>query len=273
MSAVRLQTLFCLSFLALAACASDDSKDDETGETGETGETSDTDEAQDTGDAGGADAVCEDPEPVVCEDDIILDLSLQDDKISDGEVSNETDGDDFITYVDATAGGYSAASSNPWVYFRFTDSGAERVDIDDVTALQSMDWDMSMRRYLVRINGGTSGPSCVGAVPLLEADYADVEALPDDSPWVEDGFYTDDCTFVTDTSGLPNSPQVAMGQWWEYPGCVATTMTPHVIRLASGRQLKIVIEAYYGEGQENCNDRGAMGSDSANMTIRWAFLN
>ena len=64
-----------------------------------------------------------------------------------------------------------------------------------------------------------------------------------------------------------------MGQWWEYPGCVATTMIPHVVQLSSGRQVKVVIEAYYGDGQDNCNDRGAMGSDSANITMRWAFLN
>jgi hypothetical protein len=256
--------------LTIAGCSGDPSKD--TSATGDDGSDEETGEPADTGGELDDEPVCSEPEPVSCEDDIILDLSLQDDKVTDGDVTNVTDGADFVTTVDASAGGYSAASSNPWVYFRFTDSGAERVDIDDVTALGSMDWDMSIRRYLVRINGGTSGPSCVGAIPLLEENYQDVASLPDDSPWVEDGFYTDDCTFVNDTSGLPGSPQVALGQWWEYPGCVKTTLVPHVIRLASGRQLKLVIEAYYGEGQEGCNDRGSMGSDSAVFTIRWAFL-
>ncbi|HCH66039.1 MAG TPA: hypothetical protein DFR83_24770, partial [Deltaproteobacteria bacterium] len=211
------------------------------------------------GTSGGTEAVCTEPEAIACEDDIILDLSLHDDKVSNGAVETSMDGDDFVTLVDASAGGFSAASNNPWVYVKFTETGAERVDIDDYTALESMDWDLSLRRYLLRLNGGSSGPSCVGAAALVESAYADVEALPADTPFVEDGFYSDDCTLINDSSGLPGSPQVALGQWWEYPGCVATTMVPHVVRLADGRQLKLVVESYYGSGQETCNSTGRAG--------------
>ena len=253
------------------ACSGDSSKEtgeavqDDGGDDGTTG-------SGDSGDSGGSEPVCTEPEPATCEDAIILDLALHDDKVSEGAVGNTTDGDDFVTTVDATAGGYADYMNNPWVYVKFTDSGAERVDIDDVTALESMDWDISLRRYLIRLNGGTSGGSCVGAVTLSETAYGDVAALPDDTPFIEDAFYTDDCTFINDSSGLPGSPQAALGQWWEYPGCVATTLYPHVVRLADGRQIKLVVEAYYGSGQEGCNERGAAGSDSANITMRWSWL-
>ena len=77
--------------------------------------------------------ICEDPVEIACLDDLILDLSLQADKISDGAVSNEQDGNDFVTSVDGSAGGYMEASNNPWVYIKFTAQGAEKVEIDDET--------------------------------------------------------------------------------------------------------------------------------------------
>jgi hypothetical protein len=228
-----------------------------------------------SGDSGAPDvieAVCEDPVEVTCVDQLILDLSLHDDKVSDGAVDNATDGDDFITTIDATAGGYQNAANNPWVYVRFTEDGAERVDIDDETALESMDWDLSMRRFILRLNGGSSGPSCVGAVTFLEQSYSDLTEVPDGLTYQQDEFYTDDCTLINDSSGLPGNPQVALGAWWSYGGCVATTEYPHLIQVADGRILKMVVEAYYGSGQEDCNDSDQMGSDSANFTIRWQWM-
>jgi hypothetical protein len=88
-----------------------------------------------------------------------------------------------------------------------------------------------------------------------------------------DEYYTEDCTIINDSSGLPNSPQVVLGSWWEYPGCVATTEIPHLVRLANGRVLKLVVESYYGLGQEDCNQNGAPGEHSARIQIRWQFLN
>ena len=215
--------------------------------------------------------ICDDLTPVECEDDLILDLSLHD-SISEGSVSTTTDGDDFVTSVDATAGGYQNASSNPWVYIKFTEQGAQKVEISDEAALESADWDMSLKRFLVRLNGGDSGPSCVGAAVFLEESYASLTSIPDGISYVQDDYYTSDCSFINDSSGLPDSPQTAMSPWWEYPGCVATTGYPFVIQLADGNLVKLVIEAYYAENQENCNINGAMGSGSANFTLRWSFM-
>ena len=88
-------------------------------------------------------------------------------------------GNDFVTLVDASAGGYNNASSNPWVYIKVEDSGATKVSIDDETALESMDWDMSLRRFMIRLNGGDSGPSCVSSTTLLEQSYEDLSAAPE----------------------------------------------------------------------------------------------
>ena len=93
-----------------------------------------------SGDAGQTDEpVCTEPKELACEDALILQLGLQDDESSDGDVQTTMDGDDFITTVDATAGGINQAATSPWVYFRFTPDGAEKVEIPDTEALERMD--------------------------------------------------------------------------------------------------------------------------------------
>lgn len=216
--------------------------------------------------------VCEEPSEPACVDQLILDLSLHDDKISDGAVDTTTDGDDFVTTIDASAGGFGQSASNPWVYIKFTEAGAEKVEIDDESALESMDWDMSLRRFIVRLNGGSSGPSCVGAATFLESTYDDLNDVPEGVPFVQDGYYTADCTLINDSSGLPDNPQVALGAWWEYPGCVATSLHPHLIQLADGSIIKLVVESYYESNQEDCNDNSVPGTGSGKFTLRWKFL-
>lgn len=280
-------------FLLLAACgAPDDSADSgdtgtpadtssptDTGDTsdpGETGapDTGDTDEtgAPDTGET--VDPTAADGcalTPVACADAAIQDLSLQDDKQSDALVDNTRDGDDWVTTVDASAGGTMNAPMNPWVYLRFTADGLVRVDIDDVSALESGAWDIAAKRYGIRVNSGDSGGSCV-AVAELTGAYADVSAPPAADAFAAEDFYTDACALVEDGSGLPGNPDYRMKKWWGYNGCVTTSSIPYVVRLADDRTLKLVVEAYYQEGQEACNTGGAMGTGSAIMTWRWSFL-
>ena len=90
--------------------------------------------------------------------------------------------------------------------------------------------------------------------------------------YVQDEYYTSDCSLINDSSGLPDNPQTVLGPWWEYPGCVATTGYPFVIQLADGRLVKWVVESYYAENQESCNNSGTPGQNSANFTIRWSFV-
>ncbi len=245
-------TLQIAPLLALFACAG-----------GTTDDTSGTPAAE----------VCDATE-VPCLDEMIQDLSLHDDKVSDGEVVTTTEGADFVTTVDASAGGYDQASNNPWVYVKFDTGGAARVDIDDETALESLDWDLSLRRFILRLNGGDSGPSCVGAAVMGEGyTYEDLTEAPSGVSYQMDDFYTDDCTIVNDSSGLPGSPQVVLGPWWDYESCLETTGQPFLIQLADGRVIKFRVETYYGgDGQEECNSTGSTTADGGYITIRWAFI-
>lgn len=218
------------------------------------------------------DPMCEEATPIECEDAAILDLSLQDDAVSDGAVSTTEDGTDFVSVVDASAGGYNAASSNPWVYVKFTPDGLEKVELDDESALESMDWDLSLRRFILRLNGGSTGASCVGSASFLESTYADLTEVPEGLAYVQDDFYTEDCTIINDSSGLPGSPQVALAPWWTYDGCVQTTEVPHLIQLPDGSVVKLVVEAYYESGQEACNNGTGSGDGSAVYTLRWTYM-
>lgn len=260
-----------LSTLLLAGCLTNDDGDVEI-----------TDDTEDADDSGGEfdtdpsierDPVCEEPSEVGCVDEIILDLSLHDDLVSEGEVENEQDGDDWVTVADASAGGMYEADQNPWLYLRFTEDGLQRVDIDDETALEEMTWHLAARRYIVRLNSGTSGPSCVGGAEV-NRDYADVElADAEAAVFGIERFYDEDCTIVEDDSNLPGSIETVLGAWWEYGNCVETTDQAFVVQLDDGQFVKLLIEQYYkGDGQDECNDEGTTNNESGIYTFRWRFL-
>lgn len=216
--------------------------------------------------------VCTEPVELDCVDELLQDLSLQDDKTSNGAVETTAEGDDFVTTVDASAGGFGNETKNAWTYVRFTATGAEKVEIDDETALVSMDWHIAARRFILRLNGGSSGPSCVGASAFFEKDYSELTSVPEGLEFVSDAYYTHSCDLINDSSGLEGSPQVALAPWWEYPGCVKTTDVPFLIQLDDGSVLRFAVEQYYETGQETCNASGNPGQGGGAFVWRWAWV-
>jgi hypothetical protein len=258
---LRALSLFPLA-VALAACAGGDETDtvDET-------DVVDTDIVDP-----GPEPVCTEAVEPSCIDDMILDLSLHDDKTSRGEVTTTVDGADFVTVIDATAGGSSQATRNPWVYVQFTAEGAERVDLDDEAALEDMSWDLALRRFMIRLNSGDGGPSCVGAAEY-DGAYADIVSVPSDVTFGIEDFYDDTCALQEDASGLPGSPALQLGSWWAYTaGCVETTYQPFLVQQVNGHVLAMVVESYYASGQETCNASGTPGENSGMIQIRWRYV-
>ena len=214
--------------------------------------------------------ICTEIQEVQCVDNIVLDLSLQN-SVATTNVSTHRESENWVTLIDATAGGFGNSASNPWIYIRFTDTGAEKVEINDNEALESMDWHLAAHRFKLRLNSGSGGPSCVSASVLLEGDYDAIAALPDNLTFYEDSFYTSDCTLIQDSYGL-GTPQVYMSNWWSYDGCVATTGVPFIIQLDNGKTLKLRVEEYYLEGQANCNANNTSGTGGGNFKLRWQYL-
>lgn len=224
----------------------------------------------------GPSSLCEEPTPVTCEDQVIQQLNLQD-TVSPAAIENMNAEGVFTTHVDATAGGFNANPPQSYVYARFTADGLEKVDVSDEDALSSMDWDIAFRRYVIRINSGASGPSCVRAVRTPPATSFDTLAeVPSDFPWRKDEMMTETCEFVSDGSGLPSSPLTALASYYTYSSCVEMSGNVFVLELRNGKHVKLVVTAYYNESvQEQCNTSHQMpagATGSGNIRFKWAFL-
>ncbi len=229
-----------------------------------------------TGGGAGGMAVCTMPTEVACSDQVILDMNLQKPPTK-GAITNAADGAGWTSNIDATAGGAFASVPDSYTYGKFTADGLTKVEIGDEDALTSMDWDIAFRRYVVRINSGDSGPSCVQAAPVPGGKkYEDVSAVPDQPSYHPDDYFTDSCDFIPDGSGLMNSPATALSAFWTYPGCVKMSGQVFVVELASGKHLKLIVDNYYfPAAQEQCNTTDSVpmsNSGSANFVIRWTFL-
>lgn len=274
--------ILALCLAPLAACGSD------TGEGGSGGTTTSATSnggggsntgggGSNTGGGGAAPTpLCETPTPVACADQVILDMNFQPDP-APGAITTTADGAGFKEEIDATAGGPFATTPDSYVYGKFTKDGLTKVAISDEQSLDSMDWDIAFRRYVVRINSGDSGPSCVqGARVPGAAKFEDVSAVPANLAYHTDDYFTDSCMIIPDGSGLPGSPATALSSFWTYPGCVQMTDHVFVIALADGRHVKLVVDSYYSPTvQETCDTTGSVpmsNTGSANYVVRWAYL-
>jgi hypothetical protein len=264
MKIARLAWLFGVAVPLLFACG-DDGAAPGGGDTGAGSQGGNADTGG-GGEGGSAVESCTSPAPVPCEADI-----------TNGMIVNTPEGAGFHSTIDATAGGAFAADPESYTYGRFTDAGLEKVDIADQDALGSMDWDIAFRRYVVRINSGHSGPSCVSAARVPgAATYDEVTSVPAELTYRTDRYFTDTCELIPDGTGLDDSPATALSSYWTYPGCVQMTGNVYVVRLASGRQLKFTVSHYYNEAaQAECQSAGTvpMGNNgSATFQVRWSFL-
>ncbi len=226
---------------------------------------------------GGLQPVCTAPAEIACEDQVVQGINLQND-VAPGALTTEPDpAGGFISSIDATAGGAFTSDPDSYVYGRFTEAGLEKVEISDEQSLTQMDWDIAFRRYVVRINSGNSGPSCVAAARVPGVTYDSLTAAPDNLTFRTDEYFSASCEVIPDGSGLPGAPATALSGFWSYEeSCVAMSDFVYVVRLADGQQVKLNVDSYYlPDVQEQCDSTGMvpmMGAGAANYRVRWAFL-
>ncbi|NMO16979.1 hypothetical protein HPC49_12275 [Pyxidicoccus fallax] len=233
-----------------------------------------SDPVPDSGTDAGTDAGTQCLNEVPCKEQSIDKLQLFT-NVSTGVVREEDAPEgEFHTYIDARAGGVSPTQS--YTYARFTPEGLAKVEVDDQSALARTGWDIAFRRYYIRVNSGTSGPSCVSVARTpAGTTFASVTAVDPAWEFKTEAWYDDSCTFISDDSGL-SGPLMSMGTFWTYnQRCVAMTGDVFVIRLADGRHVKLEVTAYYEpEPQQVCNETGTAPSPngSGQIRARWAFL-
>jgi hypothetical protein len=260
-----LLALAALSFPLVAGCPSSPTNDDAGG--------SDAATTSDAGPPDGGGMACTPVDPS-CQDQSISMLDFFD-TVSPAAITEEgTTAGEFLTMVDATAGGMTPSQS--YVYARFTDAGLEKVEISDEDALLSTEWDIAFRRFIIRLNSGVSGPSCVHAARTAPSTTFDgLTSVPEGLTYRTEEYFTDgSCDLVPDGSGL-GSPATALSSYWTYPGCVSMTHNVYVVQPASGRHVKLEVVGYYpAANQEMCDTTGSVPipSGGGQIRIRWAFM-
>lgn len=237
---------------------------------------------------GGADApapTCT-PHAPICQDTQIAELLLYDTPAAAGLVTEEgTTAGEFTTHIDATAmpgGAMGTTPTTSYVYARFTDTGLEQVLLSDEDAFASTDWDISFRRFVIRLNSGVSGPGCVtGARVIGDPAFDAVTEVPAGLSLYDETYYTESspgsCTIVGDGSGLPGSPDAVLAGYWRYSSSMCLSMSGYVYVIAtgSGRHVKAQVLSYYSPANQVICDAGGTPtppSGSANFRVRWAFL-
>ncbi|MEI8255828.1 MAG: HmuY family protein [Deltaproteobacteria bacterium] len=178
----------------------------------------------------------------------------------------------FVSEVNAVGGGITPTLS--FVYARFTDTGLEKVAISDEDSLASLDWDIAFRRFVIRLNSGVSGPSCVDAAQTPGGTSFDTLAtVPPGLSYGTEAYFDPACAYVADSSGL-GSPGSVLSTFWNYTSCVQMTGAVYVIRLRDGRQVKMQVLSYYSPAvQQQCDTTGtATSTSAAHVRIQWAFL-
>ena len=217
--------------------------------------------------------VCAPAELTPCLDEQITALDLFD-NISPALITEEgtTEGE-FQTWIDAQGGGRAPTQS--FVYARFTSTGLEKVEISDEDSFDSTGWDISFRRFVIRVNSGMGGPSCVAVARTApDTEFESVTSVPTGVTFNTEQYFTDTCEIIPDGSGL-GSPNTLMAAYWTYPGCVSMTGNVYIVRTAEGRHVKLEVIGFYPlDIQAMCEETMTlpMPSNAANVRIRWAFL-
>lgn len=219
--------------------------------------------------------------PVTCSDQVIQRLGLFDrPNTTPNALVDAIDGLGFITEVNATAGavGGQINPTQSFVYARFTPAGLEQLNLSDTAALDSLDWDIAFRRFIIRLNGGDSGASCVESTIVESVPYEQVTAAPASATWQRDDYLSEDCMmFRDDGFGLGTPPLTALTPYYNYAGCVKMTNRTFVIRTRLGKSVKFTVQRYYQNeaGQMICETQSrAPGATAPGgyLKVRWQIL-
>ncbi len=130
-----------------------------------------------------------------------------------------------------------ARSKEMWMYFDF--SRGSVVIVDDP---KTGDWDLSIRRHVIRTNGGATGPNGQVAISALEGqEFSDVTRVPDEAEFISD---------VRAKKRLhPYNPVV--DKWYKY-SYTTNVLLPkpivYLVRTQDGKYAKMRIVSYYCKG-------------------------
>lgn len=154
------------------------------------------------------------PEECVVEDKIIEVLGEFEEPSDDipYEVARGVDGV-FTASLDASLGGPAKAAESAYIYLELEDG--ELLSLGDREAREeSVDWDIAIKRSVIRVNSADSGPGEIVVIEQTDADF--MQAQPpadDDSGWLEDDIVSETCEVNVHALDFLKT---AFGQWYDY---------------------------------------------------------
>jgi hypothetical protein len=211
---------------------------------------------------------------VPCQDQSIMQLRLYSTSNPDTN-SEEGAAPTFKSVIDARAGGVSPTRG--YQYLSFSPTGLQKKDLSDEQALASLDWEIAVRRYVLRLNSGVSGPGCTEAARTAPGtDFDSLSQVPAGLSWRTEVYFSDPpmCTFVPDTSGI-GAPGTALSSFWTYQMCVQMTGNVYIVHLRDGRYVKLKVLSYYSPTEQaTCDMTGSvpMPNSAGLMRVEWGFI-
>lgn len=155
-------------------------------------------------------------------------------------------------YVDATAGGQNGATTHPWIFIALSD--ATKASVTDVTSLQSLAWDLAIKRALIYTNGGEGGPG-QGASAFVDKEFASVTSADATSAeFYSEKFFDADCNPVVDLTGAAST---SFSTWYAYDEAshvLSPVSGTWLVKGATGKLFKLRFKSYYA------TPSGGMGS-------------
>lgn len=145
--------------------------------------------------------------------------------------------------VDATAGGGAQAGKNPFVYVDLL--ARKKAEITDVQSRTSAGWDVALKRWQIKLNGGDSGPGGVTVARVVDKTLAEVARAPD-GPFSVDEYFDAQCELAMDGIG---GIQSTLSDWYEYDlgtGALVPKKEVLVLKRRDGAgHLKVQLTGYY----------------------------
>jgi hypothetical protein len=187
------------------------------------------------------------------------------DKVSTGDVDIlEQLPSSTVILVNASAGGFNQAAANPYVYLKLSDT--TKLDITDPAAFESSEWDIALKRDVIRSNSGDSGPGQGGAFRVSGKTFDQVTSS-DAGSFDKDDFLDDACNAVVDATG---KPLTAFSDWYDYNEATMY-VTPKalvwIVQASNGSSFyKLEVLDYYALAD------GGTGTAGAYYRIRVAAL-
>jgi hypothetical protein len=189
-------------------------------------------------------------------------VSLVDEVASTNVSVLESNGDERVLYVDATAP--EGTDKSAWVYVSL--SRGEKVELTDLEALESSDWDLGFKRAAIRTNSGDSGPGQGGAYRVrLSWDSVDEATLGDQEVPTEHWF-DEDCNLIE----APVTGVITTFTDWSEYDTATHVLSPadavYLTRGGDGALYKVAILDFYS------TPAGTKGNVAARYKVRIAPL-